>query len=125
MTSENPVYNRFDLVLLASQRSREITGGAAPTLDRHGHKNPVLALEEINQATVSIDDLQESLIQGFQQNLMGDEPEEDAIESQLIELMVEDHLQPKEESLEKEGFSIEEEDLFEDIAEEELDGEEE
>ena len=44
--------NRFDLVLLASQRARQISGGAELTIDRDRDKNPVVALREIAEQTV-------------------------------------------------------------------------
>ena len=48
------VPNRFDLVLLAAQRAREISGGAEMTIDRDRDKNPVVALREIAEQTISI-----------------------------------------------------------------------
>ena len=52
------VENRFDLVLLASHRARMISSGAPITIDRDNDKNPVVALREIADTTVSPDDLQ-------------------------------------------------------------------
>ena len=70
------VPNRFELVLVASQRAREITAGATLTLDRDDDKNPVVALREIADDTVAIDRLQDSLIRGMQKHVEIDEPEE-------------------------------------------------
>ena len=56
------VPNRFDLVLLAAQRAREISGGAELTLDRDRDKNPVVALREIAETTVRPKALHESLV---------------------------------------------------------------
>ena len=70
------VPNRFELVLVASQRAREITAGAVLTLDRDDDKNPVVALREIAEETVPIDKLQDSLIRGMQKHVEIDEPEE-------------------------------------------------
>jgi DNA-directed RNA polymerase subunit omega len=70
------VPNRFDLVLVAAQRAREITAGATLTLDRDDDKNPVVALREIADETVPIDRLQEQLIRGMQKHVEIDEPEE-------------------------------------------------
>ena len=53
--------NRFDLVLLAAQRAREISGGSELTLDRDRDKNPVVALREIAEQTVKPKELNESL----------------------------------------------------------------
>ena len=71
------VPNRFDLVLVAAQRAREITAGAPLTLDRDDDKNPVVALREIADDTVPVDRLQDSLIRGMQKHVEIDEPEED------------------------------------------------
>jgi DNA-directed RNA polymerase subunit omega len=58
--------NRFELVLLASQRARQISGGAELTLDRDRDKNPVVALREIAEATVRPESLAEKLISDLQ-----------------------------------------------------------
>ena len=60
------VPNRFDLVLLASQRARQISGGAELTIDRDRDKNPVVALREIAEETVVPDELHESLVGSLQ-----------------------------------------------------------
>ena len=70
------VPNRFDLVLVAAQRAREITAGAPLTLDRDDDKNPVVALREIADETVALDRLQDQLIRGMQKHVEIDEPEE-------------------------------------------------
>jgi DNA-directed RNA polymerase subunit omega len=70
------VPNRFELVLVAAQRAREITAGAELTLDRDNDKNPVVALREIADDTVPVDKLQDSLIRGMQKHVEIDEPEE-------------------------------------------------
>ncbi len=58
--------NRFDLVLLASQRARQISGGAELTIDRDRDKNPVVALREVAETTVKPRELEESLISSLQ-----------------------------------------------------------
>ena len=58
--------NRFDLVLLAAQRARQISGGADLTIDRDRDKNPVVALREIAEATVKPKHLEEALIGALQ-----------------------------------------------------------
>jgi DNA-directed RNA polymerase subunit omega len=75
------VPNRFDLVLLAAQRAREISGGAELTIDRDRDKNPVVALREIAETTVRPKELQESLVQSLQRVLPEDEDEADEIGS--------------------------------------------
>jgi DNA-directed RNA polymerase subunit omega len=70
------VPNRFDLVLLAAQRAREITSGAPLSVDRDDDKNPVIALREIAEDTIELDHLQDSLIRGMQKHVEIDEPED-------------------------------------------------
>jgi DNA-directed RNA polymerase subunit omega len=70
------VPNRFELVLLAAQRAREITSGAPLSVDRDDDKNPVVALREIAEATVGLDHLEESLVRGMQKHIEIEEPEE-------------------------------------------------
>jgi DNA-directed RNA polymerase subunit omega len=70
------VPNRFELVLIAAQRAREITAGAPLTLERDDDKNPVVALREIADETVGLDRLQDALIRGMQKHVEIDEPEE-------------------------------------------------
>ena len=69
------VDNRFELVLLASHRARLISQGAAITIDRDNDKNPVVALREIADETLSPDDLKEDLIHSLQKHVEVDEPE--------------------------------------------------
>ncbi len=71
------VPNRFELVLLAAQRAREVTAGAQITLERDNDKNPVVALREIADETIALDHLQNALIKGMQKHVEIDEPEED------------------------------------------------
>ena len=73
--------NRFDLVLLAAQRAREISGGAELTIDRDRDKNPVVALREIAEETVRPKMLHESVVQGLQRVLPEDEEDADEIGS--------------------------------------------
>ncbi|WP_180901531.1 DNA-directed RNA polymerase subunit omega [Martelella soudanensis] len=72
------VDNRFDLVLLAGHRARLISQGAQITIDRDNDKNPVVALREIADETLSPDDLKEDLIHSLQRHVEVDEPEADA-----------------------------------------------
>jgi len=71
------VPNRFDLVLLAAHRAREISTGAELTVDRDNDKNPVVALREIAEETIPVEDLRESAIAAHQRQIEVDEPEED------------------------------------------------
>jgi DNA-directed RNA polymerase subunit omega len=71
------VPNRFELVMLAAQRSRDISAGAEITVERDNDKNPVVALREIAEETVEYDKLNDSLIRGLQKVPEIDEPEEE------------------------------------------------
>ncbi len=72
--------NRFELVMLAAQRARSIAAGAELTLERDNDKNPVVALREIADQTVDLDDLREGLIKSLQKHVEMDEPEEDEVD---------------------------------------------
>ncbi len=74
------VDNRFELVLLASHRARLISQGAQITIDRDNDKNPVVALREIADETLSPGDLKEDLIHSLQKHVEVDEPEAEAPE---------------------------------------------
>jgi DNA-directed RNA polymerase subunit omega len=71
------VPNRFELVMLAAHRAREIQSGAPITLDRDNDKNPVVALREIAEETQIADVLRERMIESHQTQIEVDEPEED------------------------------------------------
>ena len=71
------VANRFDLVLLAAHRAREISAGSSITVERDNDKNPVVALREIADETVTAVQLQEAAIESLQRQIEVDEPEDD------------------------------------------------
>lgn len=73
------VPNRFELVLLAAHRARAVSSGAPITVERENDKNPVVALREIADQTVSPEDLKEDLIHSMQAYVEVDEPEPDAV----------------------------------------------
>ena len=73
------VPNRFDLVMLAAHRAREISSGSEITVDRDNDKNPVVSLREIADETQTADELRERLIESNQTQIEVDEPEEDAM----------------------------------------------
>lgn len=75
------VGNRFELVLLAGHRARQISQGAQITIPRDNDKNPVVALREIADETLSPDDLKEDLIHSLQKHVEVDEPEPEAPEA--------------------------------------------
>ena len=75
------VPNRFDLVLFAAQRARQISGGADLTIDRDRDKNPVVALREIAEETVRPRDLEEAVVTSLQKVRIDEEDETDELAS--------------------------------------------
>jgi len=70
------VTNRFELVMVAAQRARRLGSGAALTVERDNDKNPVVALREIADTTISVDDLREELVKNNQRVLEMDDSED-------------------------------------------------
>jgi DNA-directed RNA polymerase subunit omega len=73
------VENRFELVLLAAHRARMISSGAPITVDRDNDKNPVVALREIAEETLTPADLEEQFIHSLQKHVEVDEPEAEVV----------------------------------------------
>ncbi|MEM9436953.1 MAG: DNA-directed RNA polymerase subunit omega [Pseudomonadota bacterium] len=73
------VPNRFELVMLAAHRAREISSGAPISVDRDNDKNPVVSLREIADETQSAEELRERLIESNQTQIEIDEPEDDSM----------------------------------------------
>lgn len=71
--------NRFDLVMMAAHRARELSAGASLTVERDKDKNPVVALREIADETIAAGTLREHAIEAHQRQIEVDEPEEDAM----------------------------------------------
>ena len=71
------VPNRFDLVMLAAHRARTISSGAPITVERDNDKNPVVALREIEDETMTPENLYEEAVESHQIHIEVDEPEED------------------------------------------------
>ena len=72
--------NRFELVMTAAQRAREIGAGAPLTVEKDNDKDPVVALREIAEETVSLEALGDALVKDFQKVQEPDEPEDEIIE---------------------------------------------
>lgn len=77
--------NRFELVVMASQRARNISAGAALNVERDNDKNPVIALREIADDLIDQEELEESLVKGLQKFVEMDEPEEDEVDMIAIQ----------------------------------------
>jgi len=63
------VPNRFELVLLASQRAKELGNGSEPTIPKDNDKNSVMSLREIEEGTVTVDQLEDNLISSMQKHI--------------------------------------------------------
>ena len=77
--------NRYELLMVAAQRAKDISAGSPITLPRDNDKNPVVALREIAENTVNIEDLQKSLVMGLQKYVEVEEPEEEELEIMAAE----------------------------------------
>lgn len=69
--------NRFDLVMLAAQRARELSAGAQMAVEKDNDKNPVVSLREIAAEKLDLERLSDNLITGLQRHVVNDEPEEE------------------------------------------------
>jgi DNA-directed RNA polymerase subunit omega len=117
------VPNRFELVLLAAQRARELSSGAPMTVDRDDDKNPVVALREIADETIGLDQLKNALVRGMQKHVELDEPEEAPeieIDSSLFGIAAPRGAAPDEPAEAAAEEEEEEEELTEDALDEEL-----
>jgi len=72
--------NRYELLMVATQRAKDISAGSPITVARDNDKNPVIALREIAEEKVNIEDLQRSLVMGLQKFVEVEEPEEEEME---------------------------------------------
>lgn len=77
--------NRYELLMVAAQRAKDIAAGSPLTIDRDNDKNSVVALREIASETVSIEELQRSLVMGLQKYVEVEEPEEEELEIMAAE----------------------------------------
>ena len=114
--------NRFDLVIAAAQRSREISNGIAIEVDRDNDKNPVVSLREIASEVVDAESLQERFIRSMQKNLNKEEnniEEEASLEEEFAAYLNESKVETStNEDLVFNKIKQEEEGSFEDVSEE-------
>ncbi|QNP44229.1 DNA-directed RNA polymerase subunit omega [Sphingomonas daechungensis] len=75
------VSNRFDLILFAAQRARQISSGADLTIDRDRDKNPVVALREIAETTIRPNEMEEAIVNGLQRVRIDEEDETEELSS--------------------------------------------
>lgn len=77
--------NRYELLMVATQRAKDISAGSPIAVTRDNDKNPVIALREIAEEKVNIEDLQRSLVMGLQKFVEVEEPEEEEMEIMAAE----------------------------------------
>lgn len=77
--------NRFELVMLAAQRARQIAAGAPLTIDKDNDKNPVISLREIAAESISIKEIENNLVKGMQKVVEMDEPVEEEMDLAAIQ----------------------------------------
>tara|TARA_Y100001936_G_scaffold250028_1_gene301784 strand:+ start:693 stop:1085 length:393 start_codon:yes stop_codon:yes gene_type:complete len=115
--------NRFELVIMAAQRSRELSVGSELTVERDNDKNPVVALREIADETIETSELEEELILGLQHHGETDDPEEEAEELLAIEEALTASVEAELSALAEEADAkTQAEVMFEDVPEKELKG---
>ena len=106
------VESRFELILLASERARTLSKGAQPLLERDRDKNPVIALREIAEKVLDLEETKAGLIKGLQkyhEEVLTEPNDEDVKEdvSEKVQLN-EDVIQDMEENASEAGLSIDE-----------------
>ena len=95
------ISNRFELVMLAAQRARNISAGAGVTIDEDNDKNHVIALREITDETVELDELEESLVKGLQRFVEADDREDNEIDILTIQQDQDENSQETQPQMEK------------------------
>lgn len=80
------VPNRFDLVLMAAHRSRNISAGASLTVDRDNDKTPVVSLRELADETLDLADLRESLVSNLQRVIIDDDMPDEQEDAPVLAL---------------------------------------
>ena len=78
------VSNRFELVMLAAQRARSLSTGAELTVERDNDKNPVIALREIAEENLDLEEIEQTLVKGLQKHIESDEPTEEELEDMAV-----------------------------------------
>ena len=107
------VPNRFELVLIAGQRARDVASGAKLTVERDNDKNPVVALREVAEQKVSLDTLRNALVSGLQRHVDVDEPEAEEMDAFSSNRdIVFENMEAADEDSFKDGMSVGDEEAF-------------
>ena len=107
------INNRFDLVVFAVQRGREISAGDQITIERDNDKNTVVSLREIAESTVDVKELKESLILSMQKQIVEEENENEDETEEVISDSAENIINDVEKNADKFGMQVQEK--YEDI----------
>ena len=107
------IESRFELILIAAERSRILSKGAEPLLDRDRDKNPVVALREIAENKLDLELTKETLVKGLQkyhEEVLTEPDEEEGDKEQIIDTpqLSEDVIEDIEENASEAGLSIDE-----------------
>ena len=110
------VENRFDLIIAASQRAREISNGVQIEVDKDNDKNTVISLREIGDGAITYDDLKERYLKSLQKIVVNnDDDDENDIEEEFSSYLKQDDT---DQSLNPNNFFKNTEDSFEDVSDE-------
>ena len=110
------VENRFELIIAASQRAREISNGVQIEVDKDNDKNTVISLREIGDGAITYDDLKERYLKSIQKVVINnDEDEENDIEEEFSNYL---NQEDPEQNLNPSNFLKNTEDSFEDVSDE-------
>lgn len=106
--------NRFELVLMAAQRAKDISAGAPLTMERDNDKNPVIALREIADEKLSLEVLKDTLVSGLQKHVRAEETEEPEVREAEAELLSNEaadfkYINDSEEVAQSASFAVDEE----------------
>ena len=110
------VENRFELIIAASQRAREISNGVQIEVDKDNDKNTVISLREIGDGAITYDDLKERYLKSLQKVVINnDEDEDNDIEEEFSSYLKQDEA---DQNLNPNNFFKTTEDSFEDVSDE-------
>ena len=109
------VENRFELIIAASQRAREISNGVQIEVDKDNDKNTVISLREIGDGAITYDDLKERYLKSLQKVVVNDEDEENDIEEEFSSYLKQEE---SDKDLNPNNFFKNPEDSFEDVSDE-------
>ena len=110
------VENRFDLIIAASQRAREISNGVQIEVEKDNDKNTVISLREIGDGVITFDDLKERYLKSLQKVVVNNDEEEDNdIEEEFSSYL---NQEDTDQNLNPNNFFKNNEDSFEDVSDE-------